>query len=147
MLPFIFGGKKRRRKKKRNSKQKHERSATYRADFFRHNKGVAGLYFCMYCGKPLLKKWVEVDHIKPIAKGGSNHHSNLGASCRKCNRSKSDKYNLSYAVRGHGGKAMGSVMSVPFAIVGKVFETFFSLSFKFQIVIAILIFFWIRSII
>lgn len=64
----------------------------YRTEYFKHNKGLFGcIYFCSQCGKPLLKKDVEVDHIVPLAKLGVNHRLNCVACCRKCNRSKSDK--------------------------------------------------------
>ena len=34
---------------------------------------------------------LEVDHIKPVSKGGTNEIINLVTSCRDCNRGKSDK--------------------------------------------------------
>ena len=34
----------------------------------------------------------EVDHIKPLSKGGSNSKSNLRVVSRKTNRQKGDKY-------------------------------------------------------
>ena len=43
---------------------KWDRSTSYRKDFFAANKGLLGgwLYFCAYCGKPLTRKKVQVDH-------------------------------------------------------------------------------------
>lgn len=46
-------------------------------------------YTCQYCGK--IGGILEVDHITPISKGGSNLPGNLATSCRKCNRQKKDK--------------------------------------------------------
>jgi 5-methylcytosine-specific restriction endonuclease McrA len=46
-------------------------------------------YTCKYCNQK--GGILEVDHIIPISKGGSNHLSNLTTSCRKCNRQKKDK--------------------------------------------------------
>lgn len=46
-------------------------------------------YLCVYCGDgegPL-----EVDHIHPVAKGGTDALENLCCSCRTCNRSKGAK--------------------------------------------------------
>jgi hypothetical protein len=43
-------------------------------------------YTCRYChrtGVPL-----EVDHVIPLYRGGTNDDSNLVASCRDCNRGK-----------------------------------------------------------
>ena len=46
-------------------------------------------YICAYCGK--LGGMLEVDHIIPYSKGGSDILNNLTTSCRKCNRQKKDK--------------------------------------------------------
>ena len=50
-------------------------------------------YTCVYCGKSLWKNGIklEVDHIIPISKGGTDDIDNLTTSCRKCNREKSGK--------------------------------------------------------
>lgn len=42
---------------------------------------------CRYCGRPA----DEVDHVVPIARGGSDDDSNLVAACGKCNREKHAK--------------------------------------------------------
>lgn len=42
---------------------------------------------CAYCRKQLKSKY-DVDHIVPMAKGGSNDRSNLQITCPKCNRQK-----------------------------------------------------------
>ena len=44
---------------------------------------------CAYCGKPGLK--LQVEHIHPRAKGGSNRISNLTLSCESCNQKKGTK--------------------------------------------------------
>lgn len=46
-------------------------------------------YTCIYCNKR--GGILEVDHIIPFSKGGSDSLSNLVTSCRKCNRQKKDK--------------------------------------------------------
>lgn len=74
-----------------SSTQERRREYNYREEYFKHNKGLFGIYFCAQCFKPLLKKDVEVDHIIPLGKKGINHVGNCTATCRKCNRSKSDK--------------------------------------------------------
>ncbi len=75
-----------------SSTQKCRSGYDYRQEYFKHNKGLFGcIYFCSQCYKPILKKDVEVDHIIPLSKNGLNHISNCTATCRKCNRSKSDK--------------------------------------------------------
>ena len=49
---------------------------------------------CCVCGRsPSTSNNVEleVDHIKPVSKGGSNHIDNLRTVCFECNRGKRDK--------------------------------------------------------
>ncbi len=46
-------------------------------------------YKCAYCG--ITGGKLEVDHVVPISKGGSNDLSNLTTACQKCNRQKKDK--------------------------------------------------------
>ena len=44
---------------------------------------------CVYCGKPNLP--LQVEHIHPRSKGGSDRISNLTLSCEKCNQKKGTK--------------------------------------------------------
>ncbi|MBL7184244.1 MAG: HNH endonuclease [Anaerolineae bacterium] len=48
---------------------------------------------CGYCQSPqrLVMARLEIEHIIPLAKGGSNDESNLWLACPICNRHKSDK--------------------------------------------------------
>lgn len=48
-------------------------------------------FTCQYCGRSAPDVILEVDHIKPVSKGGTNDVINLVTSCRDCNRGKSDK--------------------------------------------------------
>lgn len=48
-------------------------------------------FTCQYCGKSAPEVVLEVDHIKPVSKGGTNDILNLITSCFECNRGKSDK--------------------------------------------------------
>lgn len=47
-------------------------------------------FTCQYCGRMSPDVILEVDHIKPVSKGGSNKMMNLITSCRDCNRGKRD---------------------------------------------------------
>ena len=48
---------------------------------------------CTICGASAAKgAKLEVDHIKPISKGGKTEPSNLRTLCRSCNRGKRDRY-------------------------------------------------------
>lgn len=46
---------------------------------------------CQYCGAVAPDVILEVDHIKPVSKGGTNDILNLVTACRDCNRGKRDK--------------------------------------------------------
>lgn len=46
-------------------------------------------YVCHYCGKR--GGILEVDHVIPFSRGGSDEIDNLTTSCRHCNRQKHDK--------------------------------------------------------
>jgi 5-methylcytosine-specific restriction endonuclease McrA len=54
------------------------------------NKELKKLYNspCFYCGS---HDSIQIDHVIPIAKGGTHGIGNLVSACQKCNKSKSDK--------------------------------------------------------
>lgn len=45
-------------------------------------------FTCQYCGRMAPDVILEVDHITPVAKGGTTELLNLVTSCRDCNRGK-----------------------------------------------------------
>lgn len=45
---------------------------------------------CRYCGRTAEAAALHVDHIIPVAQGGTNHPDNLAASCSDCNLGKAD---------------------------------------------------------
>lgn len=49
------------------------------------------MFTCQYCGRKAPEVVLEIDHIKPVAKGGTNHIMNLITSCFECNRGKGDR--------------------------------------------------------
>lgn len=64
---------------KRESISKRLRFTVFKRDGFR----------CSYCGAhPSETVFLEVDHINPVAEGGSNDIDNLITSCQDCNRGK-----------------------------------------------------------
>lgn len=48
-------------------------------------------FTCQYCGASAPDVILEVDHLKPVSKGGTNDLLNLVTSCRDCNRGKTNK--------------------------------------------------------
>ena len=83
----------------------------YRDKYFKYNKGsLLGRYKCSHCGRKFRKKYIDIDHIVPRSRGGSNELTNLQALCRYCNRSKGNnteasKYDIQYLKRKHYGSA------------------------------------------
>jgi hypothetical protein len=48
-------------------------------------------YRCVYCGRSSRETALEVDHVRPRARGGSDHPTNLVTACVACNNAKSDQ--------------------------------------------------------
>ena len=48
-------------------------------------------FTCQYCHAKDDDVILEIDHIEPVSKGGSDHILNLVTACRDCNRGKSDR--------------------------------------------------------
>lgn len=47
-------------------------------------------FACRYCGRKAPEAELRVDHIVPVAEGGTDAPDNLGAACAECNGGKSD---------------------------------------------------------
>ena len=58
-------------------------SKKIRFEVFKRDK-----FTCQYCGRSAPDVVLEVDHIKPISRGGNNDLLNYITSCRDCNRGK-----------------------------------------------------------
>ena len=46
---------------------------------------------CSYCSKGLTSKDFQVDHIRPVCKGGTDEITNLTIACATCNKRKGRK--------------------------------------------------------
>lgn len=60
-------------------------SKKLRFEVFKRDK-----FTCQYCGRKAPDVVLNVDHIKPVAKGGTNNIFNLITSCFECNNGKRD---------------------------------------------------------
>lgn len=60
-------------------------SKKIRFEVFKRDK-----FTCQYCGRKAPDVILEVDHIKPISKGGTNDLMNLVTACKDCNRGKTN---------------------------------------------------------
>lgn len=49
---------------------------------------VADGFKCMFCGVPMGKAQLTIDHWEPLETGGKNDTSNFISACRACNKSK-----------------------------------------------------------
>jgi 5-methylcytosine-specific restriction endonuclease McrA len=72
---------------KRNTKAKRSGAEGFHTLEDIKRIGGAQKWKCAWCRRPC-KKEHEIDHIIPIAKGGTNWPNNLCVSCRPCNRAK-----------------------------------------------------------
>ena len=58
----------------------------------RHAVYVRDNYRCRMCGKGDEDYDLQIDHIKPVSKGGTNHIRNLQTLCEDCNKEKGNKW-------------------------------------------------------
>ena len=76
-----------RRKRRKGTKERQQISGDVRhAVYLRDN------YSCCICGKGVEDYDLQIDHIKPISKGGTNAMSNLQTLCEDCNKEKGNKW-------------------------------------------------------
>lgn len=72
-------------KNKKNKKNREGISPKLRFEVLKRDK-----YVCQYCGACGPDVELEVDHIIPVSKGGTDDLSNLKTACWNCNRGKGD---------------------------------------------------------
>jgi len=60
------------------------------SDELRFNIFKRDNFTCQYCGRKAPDVVLELDHIRPVSKGGDKRESNLITSCFECNRGKKD---------------------------------------------------------
>ena len=65
-----------------------EDDGNYRKRGLENAKSNYGWYKCVKCGKSFRQGDMDIDHILPKSKGGTNERENLQCICKHCNRSK-----------------------------------------------------------
>ena len=79
----------------RSSKSKTKKTNQTRSRYILASIRVSVLnrdnYKCVFCGRSSKQVSLEVDHIIPFAKGGSNDIDNLQTLCFDCNRGKGSR--------------------------------------------------------
>jgi 5-methylcytosine-specific restriction endonuclease McrA len=69
---------------------------------------------CVYCGATLDLEFATIDHVYPLAKGGSTTPGNLVVACGPCNRLKGDmlphEFFLRYPLAGQNFLAYARVV-------------------------------------
>ena len=78
-----------------NIKKVRNISKSLRFDVFQRDK-----HTCQYCGHKSPDVELEVDHLIPVAEGGTDDFENLVTSCKDCNNGKSDKL-IEYLTEGY----------------------------------------------
>ena len=84
---MIFGG----HKKDSALNNMSSKGESYRSLGLETNPSNYGWYTCVHCGKKFRKGSIDIDHIIPQSKGGTNTPENLQCLCIHCNRSKGNK--------------------------------------------------------
>jgi hypothetical protein len=70
----------------KNSNKREGISKNVRFEVFKRDQ-----FKCQYCGASAPEVLLQVDHINPVAKGGTNDIINLITACFACNNGKRDK--------------------------------------------------------
>lgn len=63
-------------------------------------KNVLGKGICHYCGKQFPPRQLTMDHIVPVARGGTSSKGNVVPSCHKCNQEKKLHTPVDLALKG-----------------------------------------------
>lgn len=65
----------------------------------RHNVFLRDNFTCQWCGKRLSNTSGTIDHVHPVARGGTNAWRNVVAACESCNNEKGDMLPEHYTKR------------------------------------------------
>ena len=76
---------------KNAERNKHKKKSRYISKSIRVSVLHRDNYKCVFCGRNSAKVELQIDHIIPFSKGGSNEIDNLQTLCINCNQGKSDR--------------------------------------------------------
>lgn len=79
-----------------DSRIKHERA---KARELRHSqwwRNKLGQGLCYYCGQKFAPAELTMDHVVPLARGGSSTKNNLVTACKTCNNKKKENLSQSW---------------------------------------------------
>jgi len=86
---------KKKKNKKKTSSKNSQSIKTKRSRYISNSNRVTVLkrdkFRCVYCGRNSKQIELEIDHIVPFSKAGSNEISNLQTLCIDCNRGKGSR--------------------------------------------------------
>lgn len=77
---YFLKGDKAHQAKERKKAQELKRSQWW--------KNILGKGICHYCGQKFTAKDLTMDHLVPIARGGTSSKGNVVPACKKCNTEK-----------------------------------------------------------
>ena len=66
--------------------KKKEEDKNYRKVGLETNYSNYGWYTCVHCGRKFRKGDIDIDHILPQSKGGTNDPRNLQCLCKHCTK-------------------------------------------------------------
>ena len=78
--------------------RRRKAEGTFTADQWKARLAYHG-YKCIYCGvekQDTPQKYLTMEHLIPLCRGGTNWASNLAPSCKSCNCSKNSKTHFEY---------------------------------------------------
>nr|WP_162688709.1 MULTISPECIES: HNH endonuclease signature motif containing protein [unclassified Streptomyces] len=88
MRRLIFGGRARSVTSQREKRREILARGNSAAARLRRIVRKAGRWKCVRCGRHVLASAIDIDHVQPLALGGTDTDGNVQSLCRPCHRLK-----------------------------------------------------------